>query len=224
MERNRDKLLTSLQFPAVLVTLMVVVHFIKSFFWTDMYRLGIYPRELDGIWGILFAPFIHGDLGHLFSNAAPLFLTLSMMLYFYSHIAMRSFLMIYLLTGLSVWLFGRSVYHIGASGLIYGLVAFIFWSGIFRRNLRSIVLALVMVILYSGMIFGILPNERGISWESHLFGGLVGILVAWWYKEEIESDEQAEGVEWMQGEEGEKYFLPRDVFEKTREERQRLGE
>ncbi len=224
MDRKRYHLLESLQFPAVMVVLMVFVHFVKTFFWHGMYRLGIFPREVDGVWGIFFAPFIHGDIGHLLSNAAPMFLTLWMMLYFYPRVALRGFLLIYFLTGLSVWLFGRSVYHIGASGVIYGLVAFIFWSGIFRRNLKSIVLSLIMVFLYSGMIFGILPNERGISWESHLFGGVVGILVAWWYKEEIEADEQRSDAEWLHESDGETYFLPRDIFEKTREERRRLGE
>jgi len=93
-------------------------------------------------------------------------------------VGMTSFFMIYIITGFSVWLFGRSVYHIGASGVVYGLISFIFWSGVFRRNLKSIVLALIVIILYSGYLGGIVPNKEGISWESHLLGGIVGIVVA----------------------------------------------
>jgi len=144
-----------------------------------------------------------------------------MCLFFYRKVAFSSIFLIYLLTGIGVWAFGRAhVFHIGASGVVYGLVSFVFWTGIFRRNLKSVVLALMVTILYSGYFLGILPNQEGISWESHLIGGIVGILVAFLFKNSIEIDEHKEDP-WLNEDEKPDYFLPRDIFEKTKEERKR---
>ena len=121
-----------------------------------------------------------------------------------------------------VWMFARNVFHIGASGVVYGLVSFIFWNGIFRRSLQSIILALIVTILYSGYFAGILPNQEGISWESHLLGGIVGIFVAYYFKEELEADEKEKPASWELEQESEKLpFLNPDSFEKTRQERNR---
>ncbi|MEK7256482.1 MAG: rhomboid family intramembrane serine protease, partial [Bacteroidota bacterium] len=140
---------------------------------------------------------------------------------FYRRVGVRSMIMIYVLTGVAVWLFGRRVYHIGASGVVYGLVSFVFWSGVFRRSLKSIILALIVTFLYSSYFLGILPNQDGISWESHLLGGLVGIFAAYWYKEEIELDEQKQAPSWEAEQPPDaKYFLERDVFEKSKAERE----
>lgn len=138
------------------------------------------------------------------------------MVIFYRKAAIPSFIVIQVVTGFSVWLFARPSYHIGASGIVYGLVAFVFWSGIFRRNIRSIVLALIIVILYSGYFYGIVPTKEGVSWESHLFGGFAGIFAAYLFKNIGEEETVSVNV-W--DEEEEKYFLPRDVFEKTKWQR-----
>lgn len=133
---------------------------------------------------------------------------------------MISFISIYLLTGFAVWLFGRSVYHIGASGVVYGLVAFVFWSGVFRRNLKTIILALIVTLLYSHYFMGIIPTHEGISWESHLMGGLVGILVAFIFKDLIEKDEEKKPDPWANElADGEQYFLNRDAFERKKWEK-----
>ena len=122
-------------------------------------------------------------------------------------------------------MFGREVLHIGASGVIYGLISFIFWNGVFRRNIKSIVLALIILMLYSGMFLGVLPNQPGISWESHLIGAIVGIIVSFMFRHEVEKDEiptyqvDVEDAHLLD-EEGE-YFLDRDTFSKTRNERMR---
>jgi membrane associated rhomboid family serine protease len=138
---------------------------------------------------------------------------------FYRRVAVKGFLLIYLLSGLGVWLFARPhTHHIGASGVVYGLIAFVFWSGIFRRNLRSIVLALIVLVMYSGYFPGIVPGEAGISWESHLFGACSGILIAWIFKSRIEPDEVPVPPQYDLNEES-RYFLPRDTFEKTLAER-----
>jgi membrane associated rhomboid family serine protease len=208
----------------VAFSFLVVIWGVHLFHVVSGVRLGvygIYPREIFGLRGILFSPIIHSDWQHLISNSAPLLVLTIIIFFFYPKVASRSYIMIYILTGVAVWLFARKVFHIGASGVVYGLLAFVFWSGIFRRSLRSIVLALIVTFLYSGYFAGILPNQEGISWESHLIGGLIGIFTAFWYKEELEKDETPKPPQWtMEPEEEPQYFLRRDSFDKTRQERE----
>ncbi len=197
-----------------------IVHFYQIFSGFDPGEYGIMSRRLWGVRGILTGPLVHGSWGHLISNTLPLFVLSAISIYFYRKVAMRAFWMIYILTGTSVWFFARPVSHIGASGVIYGLVAFIFWNGIFRRSLRSIILAALVMLLYSGMFMGVLPDQEGISWESHLLGSLVGIFTSFWFKGELEDDE-AKAADIVQDDENseKQYFLPRDVFDKTKAER-----
>ncbi len=218
MEKSVKKFISSLKFSGFIIAVIWAVHIWTIISQISLSRFGIFPREPDGWIGIFTAPLIHGSWEHLISNSAPLFVTATMIYFFYKRAALASFFFIYVLTGASVWLFGRSVYHIGASGVVYGLVAFIFWSGIFRRNIKSIILALIVIILYSGYLGGILPVQEGISWESHLMGGIVGILVAYIFKGMIERDE-AKRDPWEDEEDEQTYFLQRDTFIKTKEER-----
>lgn len=202
--------------------------FIQNLPFFNTYRWGIIPRYPESLKGIITAPLMHGDWAHLLSNSAPMVVLSMMLFYFYRKIAWVSFILIWILCGLAVWLFARgSSVHIGASGVIYGLVAFIFWNGIFRRDLKSIILLLVVTILYSGMMFGILPNQPGISWESHLFGGIVGIFIAYFMRRfSIREEDDVELESPKPLSEGDKeYYFQRDVFEKTlRERRDRLEE
>lgn len=209
----------SLKFSLSFVIVIWVIHFINVQQGMTFGHWGIFPREWDGMIGIFTSPFIHGSWEHLFSNSAPLLMTTTIIHFFYKRVAVSSIFLIYLFTGAAVWLFGRSVYHIGASGVVYGLIAFIFWTGIFRRNIKSIVLALVVVILYSGYFGGIVPFKEGVSWESHLLGGIVGIVIAFVFKSIVEVDEEENPV-WAQELEGdETHFLPRDSFAKTKAEK-----
>lgn len=213
-----------MRLPFQFIVLIWAVHFFQVLTSIDFGSYGLFPREFFGLRGIIFAPLIHDDLRHLISNSAPIFLLSVMIMYFYRRVAVRSMLMIYLLTGVAVWLFGRRVFHIGASGVVYGLVSFVFWTGIFRRSLKSIILALIVTFLYSGYFLGILPNQEGISWESHLLGGLVGIFTAYWYKEEIEADEQITPPSWENETEDQAFFFDRHVFDKTKAEREKERE
>ncbi len=198
------------------MAILWIVKLYELIFERTLNRWGIYPREWDGILGIITGPFVHSGFEHLMSNTVPLFTLTSIMIIFYKRTAIPSYLVIQFFTGFAVWLFARPSYHIGASGVVYGLVAFVFWSGIFRRNMQSIVLALVIVILYSGYFYGIVPTKEGISWESHLFGGFAGIFTAYLFKDVNEPGER-KVVVW--DEEEEEYFLPRDSFEKTKWQR-----
>lgn len=221
---NKQKFRESFLLPFWLIAVLWGVQLFQSLTGADFGVYGVFPRESFGLRGILFSPLIHSGWPHLLSNTPPLFMLSAIVLFFYRRIAISSFVMIYLLTGAAVWMFARdNAFHIGASGVVYGLVAFVFWNGIFRRNLKSIVLALIVVFYYGSMLMGILPNgDANISWESHLLGGLVGIFTSFWFKNTIEKDEERPVYSWEQESEQERgYFLDRDVFEKTREERQR---
>lgn len=221
MASPRRNIFKLIQFPIYLVASIWIIHILNASGALNFRNFGLLPRDVDGIIGIFTAPFIHGSFQHLMSNSVPLFVMTFLIVFFYKRIAYQSILLIYVLTGFAVWAFARdNVMHIGASGVVYGLVAFVFWTGIFRRNVKSIILALIIVTFYSGLFLGIMPTQQGISWESHLFGGLVGILVAFWMKDDIEKDERQEDP-WKDEQPADKYFLPRDTFEETLLERAR---
>jgi membrane associated rhomboid family serine protease len=219
---TKEKFRQSLLIPLVLIAFIWLIQISQSLLGLDLGIYGVYPRKPFGLRGIFFSPLIHSGWPHLLSNTPPLFVLTAILLFFYRRVALSSFFMIYLLTGLTVWLFARdNAFHIGASGVIYGLVAFVFWNGVFRRNLKSIVLALLVVFYYGGMFVGIVPGqEENISWESHLLGGLVGIFASFWFKNQIEKDEVRPTYSWeTEGEQESGYFLDRDSFEKTKTER-----
>ena len=181
----RKKLFLSMLIPGVIVFLMWLVKIIEVLFDLDFSRFGIYPLSLEGLPGIIFSPFIHANFGHLFNNSLPLFFLGTALFYFYSEIAFKVSLWTYFLTGLLVWLAGRSAWHIGASGLIYGLASFLFFSGIIRRYFRLVALSLLIVFLYGSMVWGIFPNiYKDVSWESHMLGFISGILLAVVYRNE----------------------------------------
>lgn len=146
------------------------------------YKMGVHPRDVNGLIGIVTAPFIHDGFGHLFSNTIPLIVLGTAMIYFYRNLSYKVFLWVWVLDGVGVWLMGRPVYHIGASGLVYGMAGFVFTSGVIRKNRNLLALALAVVVMYGGLIWGIYPLENGISWEAHLFGLLAGIFCAVYYK------------------------------------------
>ncbi len=217
-----QRLRNSLYWPGLMVVVLWVIQLVNVLLGGMLGRLGVFPRDPEGLIGIVTSPLIHGDWGHLMSNTPPLFVLAALLFFFYPRVATTSFFMIYLLTGVTLWLFGRPVYHIGASGVIYGLVAFIAWNGLFRRNLKAIALALVVVFYYGGMFLGILPGQPGISWEGHLFGALAGIFTAYYFKDEIETDEERKPASWeLEDPQPEEPFLDPHTFSKNKKERER---
>ncbi len=161
------------------------IEFIKHSQHLSLEQYGILPLKFEGLRGIFFSPLIHGGYDHLLSNTIPLFVTASLLFYFYREIAFKVFFLIYFTTGIWVWVFAREAYHIGASGLVYGLVSFIFFSGVIRRNNHLMALSLLMVFLYGSTIWGIFPNffpDKNISWESHLMGLVAGFIFAVFYR------------------------------------------
>ncbi len=221
LELTRRHFIESLKFPLLAVAFLWLVHAWQMVDNFDPGMYGIMSRKVWGLRGLVTGPLVHGSWKHLISNSVPLFVLTFISLYFYRKVAMQAFWLIYFLTGAAVWLFARPVSHIGASGVVYGLVAFIFWNGIFRRSLRSIVLAAIVMLLYSGMFMGVLPDQEGISWESHLLGSLVGIFVAYLFKAELEEEEsEAEANRHTRtGADVKTPFLAADAFDKTKTQR-----
>ncbi len=197
----RKKLLLSMIIPGIFVFFMWLVKLIEVLFEIDLSRFGIYPLTLQGLPGILFSPFIHANLTHLFSNTLPLFFLSVALFYFYSEVALKVFIWTYFLTGLLVWLAGREAWHIGASGVVYGLASFLFFSGIIRRYFRLIALSLLIVFLYGSMVWGLFPGVyKNVSWESHMLGFFSGVVLAVWYRKK---GPQRPVYEWMDEESSE---------------------
>lgn len=140
---------------------------------------GVRPHQLIGLRGIVFAPFLHGGLGHLIANTIP-FLVLG---WFVMLQETRDFFVVtgitMLVSGLGTWLVGSSnSVHIGASGIIFGYLGFLLLRGYFERNFPSILLSLIVGFLYGGTIWGVLPIQYGVSWQMHLFGFIGGVIAA----------------------------------------------
>lgn len=145
-------------------------------------RFGLRPRVANGLWGILTAPLLHSGVKHMFSNTAPLIVSLTTILYLYPNCAARVLPMIWLGSGLLAWFIGRPSLHFGASGFIYGVLAFVFVSGMLRRDMRSIAISLLVWFLYGSMVWGVLPIRPRMSWELHLAGAVLGVALAFLYR------------------------------------------
>lgn len=177
-------------FPFLLTLVIWVIHIIKVYSGISFDTWGIYPQTIYGLKGIIFAPLLHNDFSHIFNNTIPLLILTTTIFYFYRPIAFKVTLLLWLVTGLCVWIGGRDAYHIGASGLIYGEAAFLFFSGVFRRNIKLASISLLVIFLYGGMVWGVFPVFREISWESHLFGGITGLTFAVIFKDEGPENER----------------------------------
>jgi membrane associated rhomboid family serine protease len=155
---------------------MWFLRFFETATGVELIGLAVVPRELFGLIGVLTAPLIHGDFAHLISNSLPVLFLGTGLLYLYPRSAPIVLAIVYFGSGLAVWFFARPSAHLGASGLTYGLVTFLFFSGVLRRDPPAIGLALIVAFLYGGTIWGVLPIEQGVSFESHLAGAALGLI------------------------------------------------
>lgn len=169
-------------YPLLFVMMIWIVFWVESRFGVNFNSFGVYPRKLEGLRGILFSPFIHGSLKHLFNNSIPLFVLSTALFYFYRQIRWKVLLLGILFTGIATWAIGRASLHIGASGVVYMLAAFLFFKGIFSKQFQLTALALAVVFLYGGMLWYVFPVNAEISWEGHLSGFVVGLVLAALFK------------------------------------------
>jgi membrane associated rhomboid family serine protease len=181
-QQDKSRLFHSLFFPMVFVIILWLVKLCEIVFHIELYRYGVLPRSIEGLSGILFSPLIHGDFLHLFSNSIPLLILGSALFYYFKDLGYKVFFLVYIASGFWVWASARQVYHIGASGVVYGLASFLFVSGFIRQNTNLIAFSMFVAFFYGSMIWGMLPIERGVSWESHLMGAIAGLMGAFYYK------------------------------------------
>ncbi len=172
----------SMIFPGAFVVVFWLIELTEQSLGLNLVKFGVYPLHLKGLPGIVFSPFIHSGFNHLMSNSIPFFILFFALVYFYRHVSYRIFFLLYFLSGLTVWLAGREVWHIGASGVVYALASFHFVSGIIRNDVRLLTLSVAVVFLYGGLIWGVFPIDPSISWEGHLWGAISGIVLAFYYR------------------------------------------
>lgn len=192
----------SLILPVFFVFFLWIVKIVDVSEQLSLFYFGNFPRDVKGLWGIFLSPLIHSDFNHLISNSIPLLVLGTGIIFFYRDLAYRVFAIVWILSGICVWIGARDSYHIGASGLIYGIAAFLFLSGLIRKDFRLAAISLLVVFLYGSLVWGVFPIFPNISWEYHLFGGISGFVAAiiyrnkgpekivWSWEEEEESNEE----------------------------------
>ena len=207
---ERRKFFGALVIPLLLVVVMWVIKIIELSFDLDLGRWGLQPQTWRGLIGVFTLPFLHGDWEHLLTNTSAVLVLGTALYYCYPTLANRIMLISWLFSGLLTWCIGNpGSIHIGASALIYALNLFLIVSGFIRGNRLLIVISLIMVFLYGGFIWGMIPalaKPQNISWEGHLSGAIVGVLLAFVYRkkgpqreehhwEEDDDDESDSGLD-----------------------------
>jgi membrane associated rhomboid family serine protease len=185
---------------------MWLVKIIELQFDISCVKFGVYPQTAKGLKGILFSPFIHKDITHLFNNSYPILILGGLLFSVYRKIALQIFIWLFFISGFWLWIIGRPSFHIGASGIIYALAAFLFISGLISKNPRLAAVSLVIIFLYGSMIWGIFPTKELVSWEGHLSGFAAGILAAIFYRKEgperkkyqWEIDEELDEIDYLE--------------------------
>jgi membrane associated rhomboid family serine protease len=198
-EIARKRLQLSLIIPLLFIAWLWLIYLFEISSGIDLSFLGVTPRTLFGLTGILFAPLLHGGFDHLLSNSIPLFILGAALIYFYRTLAYRVFAAVWIFDGIGVWLMGREAVHIGASGVVYGMASFLFFSGTLRRNRALAILSLIVVFLYGSLIWGMFPYDPDISWEAHWVGFLSGIVLSVLFRKEGPPDDVQ--PDWMQTDE-----------------------
>src|SRR6266480_3814570 len=175
-ERARENFLLAAKLSFGFVAVLWLIPFLG---WDlELERFGVRPRQWIGLPGILVAPLLHAGLIHLIANTLPLLVLGTTMLHLYPKAAFRVLPAVYVGPGIAVWLFARDGNHVGASGLVYGMVSYVFVAGLIRRDRRAIAASLLVAFMYGASVWGVLPIRNGMSWETHLAAALIGALMA----------------------------------------------
>lgn len=182
-----------LLFASALVAVLWVVKLYEWYTQTDLGNWGILPQHIFGLKGIIFAPFIHGSFEHLISNTVAILPLLVILLNAYPKIAIWVLIFIHLVSGSLVWAFTfPNGFHIGISGIIYGIAAFLLASGIMRKDKTSVAISILVALLYGSMATGFFP-KAGISWQSHIWGAVSGVIIAFIFrKKDLPTPENSE--------------------------------
>lgn len=181
-DEDKGRMLHAFIVTTFLIAVLWVIKVFEIIADTRFVQLGVFPKEFTGLIGLFTAPLVHADIQHLVSNSGGLFFSMLTTIYLYRQSAYKTIAIIWILSGLIIWIFGRPAYHIGASGVVYGLMSFLFFSGIFRRDKRSVALSLIVIFLYGSMVWGLFPIDISISNEAHIAGAIIGFACAFGFR------------------------------------------
>jgi len=174
VSRNKMK---NIKYAVYAVSILWGIHVLNMIIPWDIRLLGIQPRNIHGLWGILFSPFLHSDISHLFANSGALFVLLIVSLTYSKKLTVMALFYITLIGGGMVWLFGSpGSLHIGASGIIFGLIGFLIFSGWSHQNLKAIAVSMIVCFFYGGALLSLLIVHPGVSWSGHFFGFISGLV------------------------------------------------
>ena len=207
-ERAKKNFVFALKLAAIVVGLIWFVFIVDGLLGLGLRQFGLVPRRLSGLGGIIMVPLLHANLSHIINNSLPLFVGMASMLYLYPNSAVKVLPVLYFGSSALTWVFGRTSLHIGASGLVYGILAYVFVSGLLRRDMRSIGVTMLVYFLYGSMVWGVLPIREKMSWELHLSGAVLGVVLAFVHRswdripvKQYEWEENDEVPDWYTEEE-----------------------
>ncbi len=178
MKRDVQRIVLAAIIPLFLLFILYILKFLETGMDWDFTKLGVYPMEKRGVFGIFAHPLVHSSFKHLFANTIPFFFLSWCLFYFYRDIAPYIFFTIWIGCGVFTFLIGKPGWHIGASGIIYGLAFFLFFSGLLRKHVPLIAISLLITFLYGGLVWNMFPQfaKETTSWEGHLSGAITGTL------------------------------------------------
>lgn len=177
MKQNK-RLTQSILYSIFGITILWCIKSAEILFGWNLSFMGLMPLSAHGLLGILTAPLVHGSLEHIFNNTFAILILASFLYYGYPKSWWKVLSLVWVVSGVGVWLFARQATHIGASGITHGLFFFLFVASIFRRDKSSVAIMMIAFLLYGGMTMSIFPREAGISFEYHFFGALAGVIAA----------------------------------------------
>ena len=177
-EQNRAHFRLAVKIAFGFIVLIWLIYLMNWGLDLDPEPFGIRPRQLSGLPGIFLAPLVHGGFEHLIANTLPMLVLGTAMLFLYPNASPKVLLWVYLGPGIAVWFFGRGAVHLGASGLVYGLVSYVFVAGMLRRDRRAIAASLAVCFMYGSLVWGVFPIRVHMSWETHLSAALIGVVLA----------------------------------------------
>ena len=180
MKQDIRRITVAMVIPLFLIFILYMIKILEIGAEWDFTHLGVYPLHQKGVFGIFAHPLVHSDFHHLMANTIPLFFLAWCLFYFYRNIAPYIFFIIWIGCGALTFVIGKPGWHIGASGIIYGLAFFLFFSGLLRRHIPLIAISLLITFIYGGLVWNILPFfvKETTSWEGHLSGTITGVLCA----------------------------------------------
>ena len=208
MKPEVRRIFLALAIPAFLLCVLYVMKTLDVGMDWDFTRLGVYPLSKKGVFGIFAHPLVHADFSHLLANTVPLLFLSWCLFYFYRDLGAFILFFVWIVCGLITFIIGKPGWHVGASGIIYGLAFFLFFSGILRKHIPLVAISLLVTFLYGGLVWNMFPYfaKETTSWEGHLSGAVAGTVAALLFRNkgpqkpdpfagETEEEEEAENTE-----------------------------